>query len=167
MTNKPGWHFLLFLGNCSIAIGSGSFPIKPFSMASRLAVLTLLLVCVVWGAWLNYVVTARVDEGEVQINYFFWLFLRRTTSDSVRCFSLSCGFSCEDILYNYSSYYILKKTLRGRNLSWNISVAAGQTYSKLPKILSSRAHKPWILNHAFLQKALKTLLRLSRVLLDP
>ena len=56
-------------------------------MASRLAVLTLLLVCVVWGAWLNYVVTARVDEGEVQINYFFRLFLRRTTSDSVRCFS--------------------------------------------------------------------------------
>ena len=74
MTNKPGWRFLLFLGNCSIAIGSGSFPIKAFSMASRLAVLTLLLVCVVWGAWLNYVVTARVDEGEVQINYFFQAF---------------------------------------------------------------------------------------------
>ena len=70
-----------------IAIGSGSFPIKAFSMASRLAVLTLLLVCVVRGAWLNYVATARVDEGEVQIHYFFRLFLRRTTSDSVRCFS--------------------------------------------------------------------------------
>ena len=56
-------------------------------MASRLAVLALLLVCVVWGAWLNYVVTARVDEGEVQINYFFKLFPRQTTPDSVRCFS--------------------------------------------------------------------------------
>ena len=39
-------------------------------MAGRLAVLALLLVCVVWGAWLNYVATARVDEGEVQINFF-------------------------------------------------------------------------------------------------
>ena len=35
-------------------------------MASRLAVLALLLVCVVWGAWLNYVATALV-EGEVNI----------------------------------------------------------------------------------------------------
>ena len=43
-------------------------------MAGRLAVLALLLVCVVWGAWLNYVATARVDEGEVQINYFFQAF---------------------------------------------------------------------------------------------
>ena len=56
-------------------------------MASRLAVLALLLVCVVWGAWLNYVASARLDEGEVQINYFFRFFLRRTTTDSVRCFS--------------------------------------------------------------------------------
>ena len=32
-------------------------------MASRLAMLALLLACVVWGAWLNYVATARV-EGE-------------------------------------------------------------------------------------------------------
>ena len=40
-------------------------------MASRLAVLALLLVCVVWGAWLNYVATARV-EGEVnRLSYFF------------------------------------------------------------------------------------------------
>ncbi|CAH3189213.1 unnamed protein product [Porites lobata] len=30
-------------------------------MASRLAVLALLLACVVWGAWLNYVATARVE----------------------------------------------------------------------------------------------------------
>ena len=45
---------------------SGSFPIKAFSMASRLAVLALLLVCVVWGAWLTYVATALV-EGEVNI----------------------------------------------------------------------------------------------------
>jgi len=49
-----------------IAIGSGSFPVKAFSMASRLVVLALLLVCVVWGAWLNYVATALV-EGEVNI----------------------------------------------------------------------------------------------------
>ena len=35
-------------------------------MASRLAVLALLLACVVWGAWLNYVATALV-EGEVNI----------------------------------------------------------------------------------------------------
>ena len=56
-------------------------------MASRLAVLALLLVCVVWGAWLNYVATARVDEGEVQINYFFQAFSSPSTSDSVRCFS--------------------------------------------------------------------------------
>ena len=34
-------------------------------MAGRLAVLALLLVCVVRGAWLNYVATAHVDEGEV------------------------------------------------------------------------------------------------------
>ena len=74
MTDKPCWHFLLFLENCPIAIGSGSFPAKAFSMAGRLAVLALLLVCVVWGAWLNYVATARVDEGEVQINYFFQAF---------------------------------------------------------------------------------------------
>ena len=46
--------------SCPIAIGSDLFPIKPFSMASRLAVLALLLVCV---AWLNFVATARV-EGE-------------------------------------------------------------------------------------------------------
>ena len=32
-------------------------------MASRLAVLALLLVFAVWGAWLSYVATARV-EGE-------------------------------------------------------------------------------------------------------
>jgi len=32
-------------------------------MASRLAVLAFLLVFAVWGAWLNYVATARV-EGE-------------------------------------------------------------------------------------------------------
>ena len=39
-------------------------------MASRLAVLALLLVCVVWGGWLNYVATARV-EGEVnRFGYF-------------------------------------------------------------------------------------------------
>ena len=44
-------------------IGSGAFPAKTFSMASRLAVLALLLICVVWGAWLNYVATAHV-EGE-------------------------------------------------------------------------------------------------------
>ena len=57
-------------------------------MADRLAVLALLLVCVVWGAWLNYVATARVDEGELQIKLFFQSFsLRRTTSNSVRCFS--------------------------------------------------------------------------------
>ena len=65
MTNKPGWHFLLYLENYSIVIGGGSFPIKAFSMADRLAVLALFLVYVVWGAWLNYVATARVDEGEV------------------------------------------------------------------------------------------------------
>ena len=71
MTNKPGWQFLLFLENCSIAIRSGSFPAKAFSMPGRLAVLALLLVCVVRGAWLNYVATAHVDEGEVQIKLFF------------------------------------------------------------------------------------------------
>ena len=57
-------------------------------MADRLAVLALFLVYVVWGAWLNYVATARVDEGEVQIKLVFQAFnLRRTTSNSVRCFS--------------------------------------------------------------------------------
>ena len=62
---------LLFHDNCPIAIGNGLFPIKTFSMASRLVVLALLLVCVVWGAWLNYVATARV-EGEVnRLSYFF------------------------------------------------------------------------------------------------
>ena len=49
-----------------ITIGSGSFPVKAFSMASRLAVLALLLVFAVWGAWLNYIVTARV-EGEASL----------------------------------------------------------------------------------------------------
>ena len=54
--------------SCPIAIGSGSFPIKPFTMASRLAVLALLLVRVAWGAWLNFVATARVEgEGGLQI----------------------------------------------------------------------------------------------------
>ena len=40
-------------------------------MSGRLAVLTLFLVCVVSGAWLNYLATARV-EGEVnRFSYFF------------------------------------------------------------------------------------------------
>ena len=40
-------------------------------MSGRLAVITLFPVCVVWGAWLNYVATARV-EGEVnRFSYFF------------------------------------------------------------------------------------------------
>ena len=85
-------------------------------MAGRLAVLALLLVCVVWGAWLNYVATARVDEGEVQINYFSGFFFAELHLIQYVVF-LSCGFSCEDVLYYYFSYYILKKTLRGRNLS--------------------------------------------------
>ena len=59
---KPGLHFC-FPNNCPITIGSGSFPVKAFSMASRLAMVALLLVFVVWGAWPNYVATARV-EGE-------------------------------------------------------------------------------------------------------
>ena len=43
-------------------------------MASRLAVLALLLVCVVWGAWLNYAASALV-EGEVnKFSYFFQAF---------------------------------------------------------------------------------------------
>ena len=84
-------------------------------MASRLAVLALLLVCVVWGAWLNYAATALV-EGEVnKFSYFFFrLFLRQTTSVNRL---ISCVFSCEDLLYSYFSYYIFKTTLRGRNLS--------------------------------------------------
>ena len=45
-------------------------------MASRLAVLALLLVCVVWGSWLSNVATARV-EGEVNI---FTYFLRHSFS---------------------------------------------------------------------------------------
>ena len=45
-------------------------------MASRLAVLALLLACVVWGAWLNYVATALV-EGEVNI---------KTASCAIACY---------------------------------------------------------------------------------
>ena len=50
-------------------------------MASRLAVLALLLVFAVWGAWLNYVATARV-EGEAGLQillaiFFFRIFLRQ------------------------------------------------------------------------------------------
>ena len=59
---KAGLHFC-FPNNCPITIGSGSFSVKAFSMASRLAMVALLLVFVVWGAWPNYVATARV-EGE-------------------------------------------------------------------------------------------------------
>ena len=59
---KPGLHFC-FPNNCPSTIGSGSFPINTFSMASRLAMLALLLVFAVWRAWPNYVATARV-EGE-------------------------------------------------------------------------------------------------------
>ena len=59
---KAELHFC-FPNNCPITIGSGSFSVKAFSMASRLAMVALLLVFVVWGAWPNYVATARV-EGE-------------------------------------------------------------------------------------------------------
>ncbi|CAH3177431.1 unnamed protein product, partial [Porites lobata] len=54
--------------SCPIAFGSGSFPIKAFSMSGRLAVLTLFPVCVVWGTWLNYVATARVEGNCGQNN---------------------------------------------------------------------------------------------------
>ena len=71
---------MLFHNNCPIKIGSGSFPVKTFSMASRLAVLALLLVFAVWGTWLNYVATARV-EGEagkqIQLFFIFRRFLRQ------------------------------------------------------------------------------------------
>ena len=66
-------------------------------MAGRLAVLALLLVCVVWGAWLNYVATARDNEGEVQINYFLGFFFAELHLIQCVVF-LSCGFSCEDVL---------------------------------------------------------------------
>ena len=117
MTDKSGWHFLLFLENCPIAIGSGSFPIKAFSMAGRLAVLALLLVCVVWGAWLNFVATARVDEGEVQIKLFFQAF----SSPNYTWFS-TLFFSVAALAVKMFSTIIsaitdiLKKTLRGRNV---------------------------------------------------
>ena len=65
-----GWLFLLYHNNCPIAIGSGSFPAKSFSMASRLAVFALLLVFAVWGAWLNYVATARVEGEGNRFSYF-------------------------------------------------------------------------------------------------
>ena len=49
-------------------------------MASRLAVLALLLVFAVWGTWLNYVATARI-EGEagkqIQLFFIFRRFLRQ------------------------------------------------------------------------------------------
>ena len=54
---------MLFRNNCLITFGRGSFPVIPFIMARRLAMFALLLVFAVWGAWPNYVATARV-EGE-------------------------------------------------------------------------------------------------------
>ena len=53
-----------------MAIGSGSFPAKTFSMASLLAVLALLLAFAVWGAWLNYIATARVEGEGNRFSYF-------------------------------------------------------------------------------------------------
>ena len=63
-------------------------------MASRLAVLALLLVFAVWGAWLNYVATARVEgEAGKQIQLFsFSGFFFANISYNL----FICVFSCED-----------------------------------------------------------------------
>ena len=106
--------FLLFHNNCPIKIGSGSFPVKTFSMASRLAVLALLLVFAVWGTWLNYVATARVEgEAGKQIQLFF-IFRRFFSPTSVITFLFAslAAVSCEDHLCNYFSCYIHKRPCR-------------------------------------------------------
>ena len=77
-------------------------------MADRLAVSAILLVCVVWGAWLNYVATARVNEGEVQINYFSDFFFAELHLIQYVVF-LSCGFSCEDVLKIISAIICSKR----------------------------------------------------------
>ena len=64
---------------------------RSFSCVSALAGLCCL------GAWLNYVATARVNEGEVQINYFSDFFFAELHLIQYVVF-LSCGFSCEDVL---------------------------------------------------------------------
>ena len=59
-------------------------------MAGSLAVLALLLVFAVWGAWLNYVATARV-EGEV--NRFSYFLRHSFETTSVECLTAMVVFA--------------------------------------------------------------------------
>ena len=88
-------------------------------MASRLAMLALLLVFAVWGAWPNYVATVRVKgEAGKQILLAIFHFRAFLANISYINFSFASLAELRRCLQLFQLLYT-QKTLKGRN-SWKL-----------------------------------------------